>query len=176
MNILAIFSDIYKHVCVLVRTCGLKAINKVSRVCFNIKMLSYQYMESHVKDKTYLYHGNPHTWERRSFYWDRAQNLSLFTHQVTSTCTVQYVNMTTDHTYVAQPSTVIMQPVDVASNQQVVHSTQQWTSVGQGSLSPPPPAPQPQCTSPGATSTTPTGSITTVHVSVHPTPWTNEAR
>ena len=41
---------------------------------FNIKMLSYQYR---VKDKTvsqpsYLYHGNPHTWERRSLYWDGA--------------------------------------------------------------------------------------------------------
>ena len=42
----------------------------------NIKMSSYQYGDPHVKDKTvvrpsYLKHGNPHTWERRSLYWDR---------------------------------------------------------------------------------------------------------
>ena len=42
----------------------------------NIKM-SYQYGDPNVKDKTisrqfYLYHGNPHTWERRSLYWDGA--------------------------------------------------------------------------------------------------------
>ena len=35
----------------------------------NIKMSSYQWKDPHVKDKTasrpsYLYHGNPHTWER----------------------------------------------------------------------------------------------------------------
>ena len=44
----------------------------------NIKMSSYQYRDPHVKDKTvlrpsYLYHGNPHIWERRSLYWDGAQ-------------------------------------------------------------------------------------------------------
>ena len=44
----------------------------------NIKMSSYQYTDPHVKDKTvsrpsYLYHGNHHTWERRSLYWDGAQ-------------------------------------------------------------------------------------------------------
>ena len=43
----------------------------------NIKMSSYQYRYPHVKDKTasrpsYLKHGNPHTWERRSLYRDRA--------------------------------------------------------------------------------------------------------
>ena len=47
----------------------------------NIKMLSYQYRDPHVKDKTvsrpsYLYHGNPHTWERQSLYWDGVQLLS----------------------------------------------------------------------------------------------------
>ena len=41
-------------------------------------MLFYQYKDPHVKDKTIswqscLYHGNPHTWERWSLYWDRAQ-------------------------------------------------------------------------------------------------------
>ena len=46
--------------------------------CLNIKMQSYQYRDSHVKDKTvsrpsYLKHGNPHTWERPSLYWDGAQ-------------------------------------------------------------------------------------------------------
>ena len=45
----------------------------------NIKMSSYQYRDSHVKDKTvsrpsYLLHGNPHTLERRSLYWDGAQD------------------------------------------------------------------------------------------------------
>ena len=44
----------------------------------NIKMSSYQYKNSHAKDKTvsrpsYLKHGNPHTRERRSLYWDRVQ-------------------------------------------------------------------------------------------------------
>ena len=44
----------------------------------NIKMSSYQYKNSHAKDKTvswpsYLKHGNLHTWERRSLYWDRVQ-------------------------------------------------------------------------------------------------------
>ena len=41
--------------------------------CLNIKMSSYQYRNPHVKEKTvlrpsYLKHGNPHTWERRSLY------------------------------------------------------------------------------------------------------------
>ena len=49
----------------------------------NIKMSSYQYRNPNVKDKTvsrppYLEHGNPHTWERRSLYWDRAQSPSIF--------------------------------------------------------------------------------------------------
>ena len=39
--------------------------------------MSYQYRDSHVKDKTvsrpsYLWYGNPHTWERWSLYWDGA--------------------------------------------------------------------------------------------------------
>ena len=43
----------------------------------NIKMPSYQYRDPHVEDKTvsrpsYLEHGNPHTWKRRSLYWDGA--------------------------------------------------------------------------------------------------------
>ena len=43
----------------------------------NIKMPSYHYRDPHGKDKTvsrpsYLKHGNPHTWERRSLYWDGA--------------------------------------------------------------------------------------------------------
>ena len=43
--------------------------------CLNIKMSSYQYRDSYVKDKTvsrpsYLWHGNPNTWERPSLYWD----------------------------------------------------------------------------------------------------------
>ena len=33
----------------------------------NIKMSSYQYRNLH---------GNPHTWERRSLYWDEAQDIS----------------------------------------------------------------------------------------------------
>ena len=38
-------------------------------------MSSKQFRDPHVKDKTvsrpsYLQHGNPHTWERRSLYWD----------------------------------------------------------------------------------------------------------
>ena len=41
-------------------------------------MSSYQYRDPHVKDKmvswpSYRSHGNPHTWERRSVYWIRAQ-------------------------------------------------------------------------------------------------------
>ena len=41
---------------------------------FNIKMLSYQYRESHYKDKTvvrpsYLYQGNLHTGKMASLYW-----------------------------------------------------------------------------------------------------------
>ena len=41
-------------------------------------MSSYQYRDPHVEDKTvlrpsYLQHGDPHTWERRSLYWDRPQ-------------------------------------------------------------------------------------------------------
>ena len=48
----------------------------------NIKMSSYQYRDPHVKDKTvsrpsYLQHGNPHTWERRSLYWDGTQITSF---------------------------------------------------------------------------------------------------
>ena len=48
----------------------------------NIKMSSYQYRYPHVKIKTgsrpsYFKHGNPRTWERRSFYWDGA--LMIFT-------------------------------------------------------------------------------------------------
>ena len=44
----------------------------------NIKMSPYQYRDPHVKDKivsrpSYLNHGNPHTWERRSLYWNGAQ-------------------------------------------------------------------------------------------------------
>ena len=47
---------------------------------FNIKMSSYQYRYPHVKDKTvsrpsYLKQENPHTWARRSSYWDGAQIL-----------------------------------------------------------------------------------------------------
>ena len=43
-----------------------------------MNMLSYQYMDSDVDDKTvsrpsYSLHGNPHSWERRSLYWDEAQ-------------------------------------------------------------------------------------------------------
>ena len=57
--------------------CGLACL-VASRGRLNIKMSSYQYRDSHVKDKTvsrpsYLLHGNPHTLERRSLYWDRAQ-------------------------------------------------------------------------------------------------------
>ena len=45
----------------------------------NIRMSFYKYRDSHVKDKTvsrpsYLKRGNPHTWERRSLYWDGALN------------------------------------------------------------------------------------------------------
>ena len=45
--------------------------------CLNIKMSSYQYRDPHVKDKmvsrpSYFWHGNPHTWKRRSLYWDGA--------------------------------------------------------------------------------------------------------
>ena len=48
----------------------------------NIKIPSYQYRDPHVKEKTvsrpsYLQHGNPHTWERRSLYWDGALNVIL---------------------------------------------------------------------------------------------------
>ena len=48
----------------------------------NIKMLSYQYRDPHVKDKTvsppsYLQHRNQPTWERQSLYWDGAQNLPV---------------------------------------------------------------------------------------------------
>ena len=44
----------------------------------NIKMPSYQYRDSHVKDKTVSptvlsLTWDPHTWERRSLYWDGAQ-------------------------------------------------------------------------------------------------------
>ena len=43
----------------------------------NIKMSSYRYRDSYVKDKTvsrpsYLQHGNPHISERQTWYWDRA--------------------------------------------------------------------------------------------------------
>ena len=43
-----------------------------SDCCLNIKMLSYQYRNSHYKDKTvswlsYLYNGNIHTWKHRLF-------------------------------------------------------------------------------------------------------------
>ena len=43
-----------------------------------INMSSYHCRDPHVKDKTvsrpsYLQHGNPYTWERRSLYWDGAQ-------------------------------------------------------------------------------------------------------
>ena len=45
---------------------------------FCIKPLIH-YRDPHVKDKTvsrpsYLEHGNPHTWERHSLYWDGAQD------------------------------------------------------------------------------------------------------
>ena len=46
----------------------------------NIKMSPYQYSDPHVKDKTVLQpweHGNPHTWERRSLYWDEAKIFDL---------------------------------------------------------------------------------------------------
>ena len=48
----------------------------------NIRMSSYQYRDPHVKDKTvslpsYLWHGNPHTWRRRSLYWIRAQVVEI---------------------------------------------------------------------------------------------------
>ena len=52
--------------------------------CLNIKMLSYQYLDPRVKDKkmvsrpSYLKHGNPPTWERRSLYWDGAQITDKF--------------------------------------------------------------------------------------------------
>ena len=32
---------------------------------FNIKMSSYQYRDPHVKDKSCLFHRNPHTWKRQ---------------------------------------------------------------------------------------------------------------
>ena len=45
----------------------------------SIKMLSYQYRDPHVKDKTasrpsYFLHGNRHTCENPSLYWDGAQS------------------------------------------------------------------------------------------------------
>ena len=52
----------------------------------NIKMLSYQYRDPDVKAKTvsrpsYLEHGNPHTWERLSLYWDGAQAIRHISHE-----------------------------------------------------------------------------------------------
>ena len=46
-----------------------------------IKMSSCQYRDPHVKDRTvlrpsYLWHGNTHTWERRSLYWDGPQGFT----------------------------------------------------------------------------------------------------
>ena len=52
----------------------------------SIKMPSYQCREPHVKDKTarpfYLEHGNSHTWERRSFYWDRVLILGVWSQRL----------------------------------------------------------------------------------------------
>ena len=46
--------------------------------CVNIKILPYQYRDPHVEDKTvsqpnFLSLGNPHIWERWSWYWNSAQ-------------------------------------------------------------------------------------------------------
>ena len=48
-----------------------------SDCCLNIKMQSYQYRNSHYKDKTvswlsYIYNGNIHTW-KHSLYWNRSR-------------------------------------------------------------------------------------------------------
>ena len=47
--------------------------------CLNIKMLSYQYSDPHVKDKTVTtLTWESHTWERWSLYWDEAQDMSNY--------------------------------------------------------------------------------------------------
>ena len=65
-----------------------------SRGLLNIKVSSYQHRDPYVKDKTvswpsYLEHGNPHTWERQSLYWEVAQVKSLVTSTVGNNPTVQ---------------------------------------------------------------------------------------
>ena len=53
--------------------------------CLNIKTIFPRYGDSHVEDKTalwpsYLQHGNPHTWERWSLYWDMGIPILLKLH------------------------------------------------------------------------------------------------
>ena len=69
--------------------------------CLNIKMPSYQYRDSHVKDKTVSptvlsLTWDPHTWKRQSLYWDRAL---MFWRKSTLTCSTK----DSVHTYCTVP-------------------------------------------------------------------------
>ena len=75
---------------------------KSYRGLLNIKMLSYQYRDSHVKDKTVSstvlsLTRESHTWERRSLYWDGAQELISFLAEDMASANPAYPISYTEH-------------------------------------------------------------------------------
>ena len=110
-------STVHKKMC-LVRS-------KSHGGCLNIKMSSYQYRDPRVKDKTvsrssFLQHGNPHTWERWSLYWDGAMvSIWCFCHHRFSPNLQKYCPFVCNDCSCRVNSARLWQPVTLAVDQYV---------------------------------------------------------